>query len=80
MTELEVQNSYRDKKWASIWLWKIFIVEEILREQHQQSFNNRKSKIENKTSEIENYCSEFDNDQSATWSLNINKKNKKFQK
>ena len=66
MTEFKAQNSYRDKKWASIWLWKIFIVEEVFRKQHQQSFNNRKSKIENKTLKIENCCSEFDSDQSAT--------------
>ena len=80
VTELETQNSYRDRKWASIWSWKILIVEGVLKEQHQQSFNNRKSKIENKTSEIENYCSESDSDQSTTWSLNTNNKNEKFQK
>ena len=80
MIELEAQNSYRDKKWASIWFWKIFIVEEVLRKQHQQSFNNQKSKIENKTSEIENCCSKFDSGQSATWNLKTNDKNEKFQK
>ena len=80
MTELKAQNSYQDRKWASIWLWKILIVEEILRRQHQQSFNNRKSKIENKTSEIGNCCSESDSDQSTTWSLKTNDKNERFQK
>ena len=80
MTELEAQNSYRNRKWASVWFWKIFIVEKIFKEQHQQSFNNRKSKIENKTSEIENCCLKFDSGQPATWSLKTNDKNKKFQK
>ena len=80
MTEFEAQNSYRNRKWASIWFWKIFIVEEVFKRQHQQSFNNRKSKIENKTSKIENCCSGFDSNQSATWSLKINNKNEKFQK
>ena len=78
MIEFKAQNSYRDRKWASIWFWKIFIVEEVLKGQHQQLFNNRKSKIENKTSKIENCCSEFDSDQSATWNLKINNKNEKF--
>ena len=80
MIELETQNSYRNRKWASIWFWKIFIVEEVLRKQHQQSFNNRKLKIENKTSKIGNYCSKSDSDQSATWNLNTNNKNERFQK
>ena len=80
MIELKTQNSYRDKKWTSIWLWKIFIVEEILKEQHQQSFNNRKSKIKNKISKIENCCSEFGSDQSTIWNLKINDRNEKFQK
>ena len=66
VTEFEAQNSYRNRKWASIWFWKILIVEEVLKRQHQQSFNNRKPKIENKTSKIENCCSEFDSDQSTT--------------
>ena len=48
--------------------------------QHQQLFNNRKSKIENRTSEIENCCSGFDSDQSTIWNLNTNSENERFQK
>ena len=66
MIEFEVQSLYQDRKWTSIWFWKIFIIEEIIKKQHQQSFNNRKSKIENKILKIENYCSEFNNGQSTT--------------
>ena len=66
MIELKIQNSYQDRKSTSIWFWKIFIVEEILKKQHQQLFNNRKPKIENKTSKIGNCCSKSDSDQLTT--------------
>ena len=46
MIELEVQNSYQNKKWKSIWFWKILVVEEVLRD----NINNY-SIIENRKSE-----------------------------
>ena len=80
MTGLGTQNSYRDRKWASVWLWKILIVEGVLKGQHQQSFNNRKPEIENRTSEIENCCSGSDSGQSTIWDLKTNDRNERFQK